>query len=669
MMFLTDSIEIFSKLMQNIVLLFALVFIYAATNLSPGSTKLRNKLFLGIVLGGFTILLMLNPWEISQGMIFDTRSALLVVSGVFFGSVATLVAVVASLTYRIFLGGAGMYAGIATIISTATLGLLWFRIRTFLPKMPIALEYYLLGLIAHIMTLFCFLLIPWPDAFDVIRNTYIPYLGVFPIVTMILALSLNNQKQRLISIEFIKNQQVLLQSSLDSTNTMEIFVIDFNYRYLAFNQYHENNMKKYNEVIIKKGMSYLDCINSDKMRKRIKASIDLALSGETLRKISEIEVQKDHYFEEIYTPIKDEKGRITGATIFSEDVTENHLHELSILHLSYRDHLTNLYNRRYYTEELARLDNSKYYPLSIVIADINGLKIMNDAFGHAMGDQLLTKVADIFIETFKKDSRVTRIGGDEFVILMPNTTASSAHTQIETLKQQIENYKIMDMLISVSFGIATKLENELIEDIVKAAEDDMYTHKLFEINSHRNETIKTIIKTLHEKNPREELHSTRVSNICISIGKALDMTIDELNLLKLISQLHDIGKIGIDEAILNKPSKLNNKEWESIKKHPEIGYRILSTSPEYLEIATDILSHHEHYDGKGYPRGLKGEEIPLRARIISIADAYDAMISERPYRDPLTHLEAINEIKINSGSQFDPVIAKIFIDLYEKSEG
>ncbi len=143
------------------------------------------------------------------------------------------------------------------------------------------------------------------------------------------------------------------------------------------------------------------------------------------------------------------------------------------------------------------------------------------------------------------------------------------------------------------------------------------------------------------------------------------MSSDDLKMLKIISNLHDIGKIAINDKILNKPGKLTNEEWDEIKRHPEIGYRILSSIPEYARIAEDILSHHENYDGKGYPRGLKGEEIPIRARIIALADAYDAMISDRPYRKGMSHLDAIKEIKRCRGMQFDPNVTDIFLKLYE----
>jgi len=200
------------------------------------------------------------------------------------------------------------------------------------------------------------------------------------------------------------------------------------------------------------------------------------------------------------------------------------------------------------------------------------------------------------------------------------------------------------------------------------AENAMYSNKIFESQSYRNHSIKAIIKAYHEKNPREEEHSHRVSVLCEKFGQAVDMSYDDINKLKAISHLHDIGKIAIDEGILNKPGKLTSEEWEIIKQHPEIGARIISTSDEYAVIADDILAHHEHYDGQGYPRGLVGKDIPIRARMISIIDAYDAMISDRPYRKAMTHQEALQEIIKCSNTQFDPDLVDVFVKLFDNED-
>ncbi|HBY66113.1 MAG TPA: hypothetical protein DEG42_07085 [Acholeplasmataceae bacterium] len=662
-MWFFNGAQTFTDLAQNAILLFALVFVYATTNFNA-KTNIYRKILLGMLIGGFTVLIMLNPWKIEEGLFFDTRSVLLSVSGVFYGGIPTLIAGVIAAIYRIWVGGSGVYAGVLTIVVTVTLGLTWKYIRGYLPRMSKYLEFYLLGLGAHILTWLCFFAIPWPRAFEVLQKTAVPYLLVFPFITMILALALDNQKSRLETELSLQKQRILLQASIDSNTSMEIFAVDKEYRYLTFNSFHQQNMKLFYKADIHEGQNYLDYIENYKMRDRIKTLLDQALSGKTVKRTLEIEVVKEKYLDESYTPIKNSDDEITGVTIFSQDVTERTKHEQSIMYLSYRDPLTNLHNRRYYSEELDRLDTIKYMPLSIIIADINGLKITNDAFGHEIGDQLLIRVATNLVEVFTKENRIARIGGDEFTIFLPNTSKERALQYMETAKKRIENNTIRGMGISVSFGVATKLSTEPIQEVIKMAEDDMYTHKLFEIASHRNETIKTIVSTLHEKNPREEAHSKRVSEICISIGTKLGMKSDEIALLKAISNLHDIGKIAIDDSILNKKGPLDEKEWEQIKKHPEIGYRILSSSPEYADIAQDILSHHERYDGKGYPRGLSGGDIPIRARIITIADSYDAMISERPYRRPLTHQEALEEIRKNAGTQFDPALAELFIKLY-----
>lgn len=659
-------IDTFRELILNAILVFGLGFLYAATNIGQNISKTFKKIMIGLAIGGITFLIMLFPWRIEAGLFFDTRTIILSVTGFFFGPLTTLFATIIPIIYRIFVGGSGVYAGIATIIIAALFGLSWHQLRKLLPKMNGFIEFYIFGVIIHIITLLAFIVfIEWPRGFEVAQLTAVPYLVLFPIVTMLLAKVVQNQSNRLIAHQKILNQQILLQASIDSTKAMEVYAIDLDFCYLSFNEFHKYSMLKYYHTDIKKGSNYLEIIQDEQMKERLKKNILRASLGESFTADVLLEVEEEKYLEEQYAPIYDQDSKIFGVTIFSQDISERKKYEQSILYLSYRDPLTNLYNRRYFVEELQKLDHPKYYPLSVVTADINGLKIMNDAFGHDAGDTLLCTISDDLVKIFKNDHRIARIGGDEFVILLPQTDREQALKIIEKAKESIEKKLIHGMSVSVSFGLSTKTMDESITDIIKFAEDDMYTHKLFEISSHRNETIKTILNTLHEKNPREENHSKRVSLICKKIGHALNMSREELKLLEAISNLHDIGKIAIDDAILNKPGKLDDREWEMIKKHPEIGYRILSSSPEYSEIALDILSHHERYDGKGYPRGIKGEEIPIRARIITVADSYDAMVSERPYRKPLTHEEAIEEIRRYLGTQFDPNIGQLFIDLFQ----
>lgn len=666
MTFFQEALTIFNDLINNAILLFALGLIYTATNYRENKQQYWRPIVLGIVIGIISILVMRNSWLYFQGLFFDSRSVLFVVTGLFFGPITTGISALIGLIYRINIGGSGVYSGVLTILVTSGLGLLWNRIRRLLPPMKHWLDYLLLGMIAHILTLTCFLAIqPFSTAIIVIQKTALPYLTLYPLVTLLLAQVVRYQKERLLAQEKIKNQQLLLQASIDSTKAMEVFAVDQQYHYLSFNEYHEQSMMQYYGVTIEKGHHFLDYVTHPHMKERIKTCIDLSLKGESHTYEAMIETAVEKYVEEQYSPIVDERHHVIGVTVFSQDISERKRYEQSILYLSYRDPLTNLHNRRYFSDELLRLSQEKYFPLSIIIADINGLKIMNDAFGHDAGDLLLCTIADELIQVFKDESRIARIGGDEFVILLPRMPYDKSKSMIDHAKSKIEQRTVYGMAISVSFGLSTNDGSTLIQDTMKAAEDDMYAHKLFEVSSHRNETIKTILKTLHEKNPREEKHSARVSKICAQIGSALGMKNEEIALLKAISNLHDIGKIAIDDAILNKPGKLDEKEWEQIKRHPEIGYRILSTSPEYAEIAQDILSHHERYDGRGYPRGIKGESIPIRARIISVADSYDAMVSERPYRKPLSHEEAIEEIRRNLGSQFDPKIGQLFIELYD----
>lgn len=346
------------------------------------------------------------------------------------------------------------------------------------------------------------------------------------------------------------------------------------------------------------------------------------------------------------------------------DITVRKKREDENRYLSYHDALTGLYNRRFSEQELKRLDTEANLPLSIILGDVNDLKIINDAFGHDQGDELLRKAAKAIQSACRKADIVARWGGDEFVILLSEIGKEETEKIVSRIKNDLHaNLQVNAVNVSMSFGWDTKTRKaEDILKVLKNAEDIMYKHKIIENKGKRGNIITTIINTLHEKNPREEAHSKRVSLLCQTLGKAMGLSESEISRLKVAGLLHDIGKIAIEERILNKPGKLTDKEWEQIKLHPDIGYRILNSSYEMADLADCILAHHERWDGKGYPKGLKGEEIPLISRIISLADSYDAMISRRSYRAALSYEEALLEIERNSGTQFDPQITKVFIE-------
>lgn len=268
------------------------------------------------------------------------------------------------------------------------------------------------------------------------------------------------------------------------------------------------------------------------------------------------------------------------------DISERKQMEHNLEYLSYHDHLTNLYNRRFFQEELRRLDSEKNFPLTIVMADVNGLKLINDSFGHTTGDKLLRKVSEVMTKGCRAGDIIARLGGDEFVILLPKTDAHETKQIVKRIKGIALKEKVSSINIDISFGYATKKnEKEEVQETFKKAEDNMYKKKLLESPSMRGKTVKAIIRTLHEKNKREEQHSHRVSELCGSMGEALSLSEGEIEELKTIGLLHDIGKIAIEENILNKKGKLTEDEWEEIKRHPEIGYRILSTVSDMLEIA------------------------------------------------------------------------------------
>jgi diguanylate cyclase (GGDEF)-like protein/putative nucleotidyltransferase with HDIG domain/PAS domain S-box-containing protein len=373
---------------------------------------------------------------------------------------------------------------------------------------------------------------------------------------------------------------------------------------------------------------------------------------------------REIWFSAQVTKVLKYQSQITDCYVVSlRDITERKRTEDEILYLSYHDKLTGVYNRRFYEEEIKRLDHEWNLPISIIIGDVNGLKIVNDAFGHVKGDEFLKKAAKSIQTACRPDDVVARWGGDEFVILLPRTGTEGAESVVKRIKKLYSDETVNAINIGISLGWDTKTSaDQNIMKVLNSAEDYMYQHKTVENKSVRGNIIDTIINTLHEKNSREEQHSKRVSKLSQKIGKAMGLPDIEIHKLKVVGLLHDIGKIAIGDGILDKPETLSEAELNEIRRHPDIGYRILSSSNEMLDLAEFIWAHHERWDGKGYPKGLSGDEIPQLSRVVAIADSYDAMTSERPYRKSMEEREVISEIRKNAGTQFDPQIAKIFVE-------
>ena len=362
-------------------------------------------------------------------------------------------------------------------------------------------------------------------------------------------------------------------------------------------------------------------------------------------------------------PIKDDTGKVYGVVLVFRDVSGEKNRQAEIEYLSYHDSLTGLYNRRFFEEELNRLDVQRNLPITLIIGDVNGLKLINDAFGHLVGDKLLQKSAEAMKQACRADDIIARWGGDEFVIILPKTSQKVATEIIKKIKMKCSETVIESIKLSISLGFKIKESpDEDIISVLKAAEASMYKNKLHESQSMVGSAIKVIHGTLLEKNQREAEHSRRVANISKRIASAMQLSETFANEMETIGLMHDIGKIAIAESILDKPGELTEEDLEEINRHPEVGYRILSTSNDTSEIALYVLAHHERFDGKGYPAGIKGEEIPLQARILAVADAFDAMTSERPYRRAFSRKHAIKELQENAGSQFDPLVVKVFIE-------
>lgn len=349
---------------------------------------------------------------------------------------------------------------------------------------------------------------------------------------------------------------------------------------------------------------------------------------------------------------------------YSRNITERKKTEEYLTYLSQHDTLTGLYNRDYFRLLPYRLQKEGKNRVGLLLFDIDGLKMINNTLGQAAGDERLLAVKRILQKKLGDQAILARIGGDEFAAIIPEGTA----VQMEHLMSQIDQESKKERLVShivpltISSGYALgDLNLKDFQAIYKEADDNMQRQKLLHGQSNRNILVKTIAELLKARDFGTEEHADRLQDIICYLARSYGYSEQKLGDLKLLAQFHDIGKIGIPDAILNKPGRLTNEEMTEMKRHTQIGYQIAQVIPEIALIADWILKHHEWWNGSGYPLGLKGEEIPVECRMLSVCDAYDAMTSDRPYRRALDHEVALAELVRFKGIQFDPDLVELFV--------
>lgn len=364
--------------------------------------------------------------------------------------------------------------------------------------------------------------------------------------------------------------------------------------------------------------------------------------------------------------VTDSNTGFLGWVLIFYDVSHHRQKENIISYHTFHDHLTGLYNRAFFDVEMQRMNSDRMLPLSMILGDANGLKLVNDAFGHDDGDRLLQKIADILRRVCRKEDIVARIGGDEFAILLPNVGEAEAQSIIRRIHKNCNQQNSVTIPISISLGAATRESFSMeMTAVYRLAEERMYSAKLKESRTVRIQIIDSIRKSLEDHADETKEHGNRMKALSLKLAARIGLGEYEHNKLALLAMIHDIGKIAIPHSILSKPGELGLEEWQIVRKHSEIGYRIAAYSPELAFLADSILSHHERWDGKGYPQGLAGEQIPITSRIIAIVDAYDILTHGRAYRKPVSFKKALEEIGRCAGTQFDPVLVEHFLSLME----
>ncbi len=362
-----------------------------------------------------------------------------------------------------------------------------------------------------------------------------------------------------------------------------------------------------------------------------------------------------------YPQIRD--GQVTGAVVTFTDNTERKRNLERIEYLSLHDQLTGLYNRTYFDQALAQAQQASIVPYSIIVGDVNGLKLTNDVFGHNAGDGLLIEVSRTLRESCPQSASVSRIGGDEFVILLPSTSQEEVAIIMSRVRDALDKRPILSGQQAIALGSATRTSLDTsIHEVYDSAEDQMYQEKMLRLRQTQSHQLEQLIAQLFKKAPKEEQHARAVRHHALMIGTLLGLESEMLSLLGRAAYYHDIGKLVLEAPLIaTKGAKASQRRL--YQTHVSAGYRILNTFEETMDLAPYVLHHHEWYNGGGYLKGLKGEEIPSLSRILRLAEIWEREgLSKKNTDQVIAILGAV------SGVEADPAMVQILVEALRSGE-
>lgn len=360
---------------------------------------------------------------------------------------------------------------------------------------------------------------------------------------------------------------------------------------------------------------------------------------------------------------------LNEVLIIIRDITLRQQMEQELRVMAEHDYITGLFNRRVFESTLIPFENDEVHQLTLIVFDIDGLKNINDTLGHIEGDQVIKKVAHLITNIFHDAEILARIGGNEFGVAYIDALPSDVESRcLSFQKHLVEANRLSPYEISVSYGIAHSEHLPIhLTQQYQTADHNLYKSKLLKEGSSKSALVRTLMKALEAKDFVTEGHAERMSDLAVQLGEALGLERHRMDQLRLLTKFHDIGKVGIPDRILKKPGALTSEEWKIMSTHTLIGQRIAAASPELAAISDLILKHHEKWDGTGYPLNLAGKAIPLECRILGLVDTFDAMTNDRPYRTALSTDAATAEILRCTGTQFDPELVPVFLQILKKN--